>query len=48
MLELDAAKRTRTIVRLDAGGWSLDDINWLLGRGYQLHTEDFSTARARC
>jgi Transposase DDE domain group 1 len=46
VLELDAAKRARTIVRLDAGGGSLDDVNWLLARGYQLHTKDFSTVRA--
>ncbi|HEY3228190.1 MAG TPA: hypothetical protein VGJ87_03160 [Roseiflexaceae bacterium] len=37
----------RSSVRLDAGGGIPDDINWLIGRGYQLHTEDFSTARAR-
>jgi len=47
VLELSAAKRARTIVRVDAGGGSLDDINWLLARGYHLHTKDFSTARAR-
>src|SRR5438552_9308234 len=32
-LKLDKAKRTRTIVRVDAGGGSLDDINWPLARG---------------
>jgi hypothetical protein len=32
-LELDEATRARTIVRVDAGGGSLDDINWLLERG---------------
>ncbi len=47
VLELDAAKRARTILRVDAGGGSLDDINWVLARGYQLHTKDFSSARAR-
>jgi hypothetical protein len=46
VLELDVAKRQRTIVRLDAGGGSLDDINWLLSRGYQIHTKDFSSVRA--
>src|SRR6266704_5175405 len=34
-LHLDEEKRRRTIVRLDAGGGSLDEINWLLARGYQ-------------
>jgi len=47
VLELDAAKRARTILRVDAGGGSLDDINWVLARGYQLHTKDFSSAPAR-
>jgi hypothetical protein len=46
VLELDAAKRARTIVRLDAGGGSLNDINWVLSRGYHLHTKDFSSVRA--
>lgn len=47
VLELDADKRARTIVRLDSGGGSIDDINWLLKRGYQVHTKDYSRARAR-
>lgn len=46
VLELDAARRERTIVRLDAGGGSLSDVNWLLAHGYQVHTKDFSSARA--
>jgi hypothetical protein len=45
-LELDEAKRARTVLRLDAGGGSLDDVNWLLGRGYQVHCKDYSGARA--
>jgi len=47
VLGLDEAKRRRTIVRVDAGGGSLDDINWLLARGYQVHTKDYSRQRAR-
>ena len=47
VLGLDAARRRRTILRVDAGGGSLDDINWLLARGYQLHTKDYSRQRAR-
>src|SRR5436309_1346836 len=34
LLELDEAKRARTIVRIDAGGGSLGEINFLLERGY--------------
>jgi hypothetical protein len=41
-LELDGFKRTRTIVRSDAGGGSLDDVNWMLSRGYLVHTKDYS------
>src|SRR5450759_845953 len=33
-LQLDEHKRRRTIVRVDAGGGSLDGVNWLLARGY--------------
>jgi hypothetical protein len=32
-LDLDESKRERTLVRIDAGGGSLDDVNWLLLRG---------------
>jgi hypothetical protein len=32
-LDLDEGKRERTLVRIDAGGGSLDDVNWLLLRG---------------
>lgn len=46
-LGLDEAKRKRTIVRVDAGGGSVDDINWLLARGYQVMVKDYSTQRAR-
>ena len=47
VLELDGRRRKRTIVRIDAGGGSVDDINWLLARGYQIHTKDYSRQRAR-
>jgi hypothetical protein len=46
-LELDEVKRARTIVRVDAGGGSLDDVNWLLARGYQVHCKDYSGRHAR-
>lgn len=45
-LGLDAATRARTILRVDAGGGSLADVNWALGRGYQVHAKDYSTQRA--
>jgi hypothetical protein len=45
-LELDEAKRARTILRVDAGGGSLADVNWALSRGYQLHCKDYSSKRA--
>ena len=32
-LALDEAQRRRTILRVDAGGGSLDDVNWALRRG---------------
>ena len=45
-MDLDESKRTRTIVRIDAGGGSVDDINWVLQRGYQVHAKDYSGERA--
>ncbi|HEX3642419.1 MAG TPA: transposase [Ktedonobacteraceae bacterium] len=41
-LDLTEDKRRRTIVRVDAGGGSLDDVNWMLARGYLVHTKDYS------
>jgi hypothetical protein len=46
-LDLDVAKRERTLIRIDAGAGSISDINWLLMRGYAVVTKDYSTARAR-
>src|SRR5256884_1394770 len=46
-LQLDEDKRRRTIVRFDAGGGSVDDVNWLLSQGYQVHGKDYSTSRAQ-
>ena len=45
-LALDEDLRKRTIIRMDAGGGSVDGINWLLERGYQIHGKDISPARA--
>ena len=45
-LRLDYDRRTRTLLRMDAGGGTLDDLNWCLARGYQLHCKDISSKRA--
>lgn len=46
-LQLDEDKRRHTIVRVDAGGGSLDDVNWLLSRGYLVHGKDYSGKQAK-
>jgi hypothetical protein len=46
-LDLAREKRQRTILRVDAGGGSVADINWVLARGYQVHGKDYSGTRAR-
>src|SRR2546429_7555121 len=46
-LQLDEDKRRQTIVRVDAGGGSLDDVNWLLARGYLVHCKDYSGQQAK-
>jgi len=46
VLQLDYDRRTRTLLRMDAGGGTLDDLNWCLARGYQLHCKDISSKRA--
>lgn len=45
-LLLDRRKRERTVLRIDAGGGSLKEVNYLLERGYQIHCKDYSTKRA--
>ena len=47
VLEMDERKRQRTIVRVDSGGGSAEDINWMLERGYQVHAKDYSGVRAQ-
>jgi hypothetical protein len=44
-LQLDAAKRARTLISVDAGAGSLDDINWLLARGYEVMAKEYSGQR---
>ena len=46
-LQLDEHKRKLTIVRVDAGGGSLDDVNWLLSRDYLVHGKDYSGKQAK-
>jgi len=45
-LELDEGKRVRTILRVDAGGGTLAQVNWALSRGYQFHGKDYFSLRA--
>jgi hypothetical protein len=47
VLDLDKAKRKRTILRMDGHGGSQRDVNWALARGYHIHTKEYSTDRAR-
>jgi len=46
VLELDDARRATTLIRVDAGGGSVGDINWLLARGYQVLAKDYSSVRS--
>ncbi len=46
VLGLDAPKRQRTLWRIDAGGGSADDVNWIRERDCQLLTKDYSAIRA--
>lgn len=45
-MDLTPEKRQRTILRIDSGGGSVDDVNWMLKRGYQVHCKDYSGQRA--
>jgi hypothetical protein len=47
VLALTPAKRRRTLLRVDAGGGSVEDINWMLARGYGVHAKDYSGQRAQ-
>jgi len=46
VLDLSEDKRARTIVRVDAGGGSLEDVNFLLSRGYVVVAKDYSSQRS--
>jgi len=45
-LELDDARRRRTVLRIDGGGGSDPNIDWQLGRGYHVLVKMFSSVRA--
>lgn len=45
-LALTPAKRARTLLRIDAGAGTVEQVNWLLEQDYQLLVKDFSTRRA--
>ncbi len=47
VLELDAQRRARTVIRVDAGGGSVADINWMLERNYAVLAKEYSGKRAR-
>ncbi len=44
-LQLDEAKRARTIIRVDAGAGTVEDLNWLLARGYLVIAKEYSGRR---
>lgn len=46
-LGLDQAKRQKTILRIDAGGGSVANINWLLAQGYHFHGKDYWGPRVK-
>src|SRR5579871_340853 len=48
VLELTQEQRHRTILRVDSGGGTVEDINGVLTQGYQFHGKDYSGARAQC
>jgi hypothetical protein len=39
-------QRSRTILRVDSGAGSVEDVNWALEQGYQFHGKDYSGRRA--
>jgi hypothetical protein len=45
-LELTSAQREQTILRIDSGGGTVEDLNWVFARGYQVHGKDYAAPRA--
>lgn len=46
VLDLDANRRGRTLLRMDSGGGDEADVNWLLRRGYLILTKMAGSQRA--
>jgi hypothetical protein len=46
-LALKQEQRARTILRVDAGGGTLSQVNGALSRGYQYHGKEYHSQRAR-
>jgi Transposase DDE domain group 1 len=46
VLKLDASQRAHTIIRVDSGGGTQEDINWVLSQGFAFHGKDYSGKRA--
>ncbi len=46
ILDLDANRRGRTLLRMDSGGGDEADVNWLLGRGYLILLKMAGSQRA--
>ena len=46
-LQLGAEQRARTLVRVDAGGGTRDDVNWLLTEGYQVLAKEYCSKRVQ-
>jgi len=44
-LQLDEAKRARTIIRVDEGRGTLEDLNWRLSRGYEVIAKEYAGRR---
>jgi len=47
VLNLDEGQWRRTILRIDAGGGRVEEVNWALERGYQVHGKDYSGTRSK-
>jgi hypothetical protein len=47
VLELGEPQRQRTILRVDAGGGTLGQVNWALKQGYHYHGKDYSGVRVK-
>lgn len=47
VLQLSPEQKARTILRMDAGAGTLEEVNACLSEGYQLIVKDISTPRAR-